>query len=61
MKHKVLCVYNKFFFEKLYKFMLQQQFDTARDASDTIWHIQDVEDILISEYGYKRSSTGSIF
>lgn len=60
MKRNVHCAYNKFFFEKIYRFMIDNQVQVAFDPSDTLWNILDVEDILIKEYGYKRASHGGI-
>lgn len=57
---KVYCTYNKFFFENIYQYMLKNQVQTAVDASETMWHLLDVEDILIKEYGYRRASNGGL-
>lgn len=60
MNKKAECLYNKYFFEQLHKYMLQEQVDTALDGSNTTWHLMDVEKILIDNYGYQRASNGSI-
>lgn len=57
---KVSCIYNKYFFEQHYKFMIANQYNVATDASGTVWHLLDVEEILVKEYGYRRTQSGII-
>lgn len=57
---KTNCLYNQFFFEQLYKYMLDNHIDSALDGSNTVWHLMDVEGILIKEYGYRRTQGGSL-
>ncbi len=57
---KTHCLYNKFFFEELYRYMLNNNLNCALDTSNTVWHLQDVEEILIKEYGYRRTNSGGV-
>lgn len=57
---KVDSLYNQFFFEQLYKYMLDSHIDSAIDGSNTVWCLNDVESILIKEYGYRRTQGGSL-
>lgn len=59
-KNNVACLYTKHFFEQLYRYMLEGKLDTAIDTSNTIWHLVDVEEILVKNYGYRRVNGGGI-
>ncbi len=43
---KIVFIYNKYFFERMYDFMLSENTKEAFDGMDTLWHIDDVKKIL---------------
>lgn len=57
----VECIYNRHFFETMYKLMITNTHNALIDGSETIWHIDDVEHILICEYGYKQAASGRLY
>lgn len=59
-KATIHCIYNKVFFESILKFMLDENIDSAVDISDTFWHREDVENVLVKEYGYRKCASGKL-
>lgn len=56
----MLAIRNAHFFETIYKHMLDKQFHSYIDGTNVTWNFQDVEEILIKDYGYRRTTCGGI-
>ena len=54
----VTCLYNKFFFEKIYKALIDSQAESIIDASGTVWFYDDIELIMVINYGYRKAANG---
>jgi len=48
IKNKCVIIYNAWFFSELLCWMMKESVDTALDVSGTLWHIDDVKEILSS-------------
>lgn len=57
---KVIGLYNKYFFEKAYKALKENDFEGAVDGTGTYWHIGDIEAILVDSHGYRKAANGRL-
>jgi hypothetical protein len=48
---KVTPLYTKYYFSYLYTQLLRTETHFITDGTNTVWHIDDVENILMSNYG----------
>ena len=51
MTTKVTPLYTKLYFTHLYNTLLTTETHFITDGAYQVWHIDDVEDVLIKEYG----------
>lgn len=58
MQHKVECLYTEHHFKMMYEALVETGHDIVTDHSDTQWHIDDIENILINEFGWYANFTG---
>lgn len=54
----ILAIRNKFYFESIRNFMLKNSYVMCEDLTRTVWHIDDIESILVNSFGYHRAANG---
>lgn len=60
IKASIHCLYTKYFFEQTFAAMKANEQNFILDPSGTVWHIEDVETILIVNHGYRKAASGGI-
>lgn len=53
---KVLGLYNAYFYERLYSFMVENNYPECLDICDVAWTQTQVRDILVNQFGWELSA-----
>lgn len=51
-RSKVLAMRNELHYKTMYNHMFNNKVETVVDCEDVVWHIADVENVLMVNYGW---------
>lgn len=55
---KFAILYNDFVFASMYEYMLECNYTSIKDVTEKVWSLDQVEDILVNQYGYQFHGQG---